>query len=172
VGDTPEHRFAAGEIRVVPISLRAIEGAVVVTVAVTYDEPSTFLVLASGDVTAEDMHFVLRQILSHREFRAGARILIDARSMVGAPPIEELRTVARELTPLLDRGLRAMAIVAETQYIYGIARTFSAYAEPLGVNVAPFRDLEGAQRWLAALPPERRPTNGSSRDSTRREPRP
>lgn len=119
------------------------------TVAVTYDEPSTFLVFASGDVTAEDMRFVLHQIRTHREFDAGARILVDARTMAGAPTTEELRAVALDLKPLVDGGLRAIAIVAESQYIYGVARMFTAFASTVNVNAATFRTVDEAQHWLA-----------------------
>jgi hypothetical protein len=119
-------------------------------VALGFSEPSTFVVHAAGHVTYNEVEAILDQILEHPRLCCGVRVLIDGRLVGGAPSTDELRTIARHLKPLLDRGLGPVAIVASSPFIYGIARMFSVFAEAMRANVAPFRCMNEARGWLAS----------------------
>lgn len=65
----------------------------------------------------------------------------------------ELRLIAGELKPLLDRGLGAIAIVAESALVYGAARMFGVFAQTVYARVATFGDIDEGRRWLIAQQP-------------------
>jgi hypothetical protein len=116
----------------------------------SFQEPSTFVVHASGHVTYQEMKKVVDDILAHPRGGGGVRVLVDARFVGDAPCTEDLRTIARDLKPLVDRGVGPMAIVALRPAVYGVARMFSAFAEAMRARVEPFQSLEDARQWLEA----------------------
>ena len=118
----------------------------------SFQEPMTFVVHALGHVTFEEMKKILDDVLAHERFSAGARVLVDARFVDQAPDSEDLRTIARDLKPLVDRGLGPIAIVTARPAVYGVARMFSVFAEPTRANIAPFQSLEDARVWLESQP--------------------
>src|SRR5256885_941362 len=118
----------------------------------SFQEPSTFVVHASGHVTFHELTKIFDEILAHAEMRAGTRVLVDGRFIGDAPCTEDLRTIARELKPLVDRGIGAIAIVTARPFVYGIARMFSVFAEAMRAHVSPFMSLEEARAWLDAQP--------------------
>jgi hypothetical protein len=118
-------------------------------IGVSFEEPTTFVIHATQNVTSAEMKSSLRTVLGHDRFRPGALILVDARAMSGAPPTDEMREVAGAMPPLVDAGLSAMAIVSDRQSIYGVARMFSALAEPFGARVSAFRTVDEARAWLS-----------------------
>lgn len=115
-------------------------------------QDGTIMVHASGKVTLEEVRVVQEQILVHPGWRAGAAMFVDARAQTGAPTAEELRIIAREMTPLVERGLGPVAMVCGSSFIYGVARMFSVFAEVVHANVGAFREMDEAQKWLDAQP--------------------
>jgi hypothetical protein len=116
---------------------------------VTFEDPRTFVLCAEGDVTADESQAALRTLIVHERFGPGVLILADARTVTGAPPADEMRGIARGLVPLVDSGLSAMAIVTDSQLIYGMARMFSTFADSSGAKVSVFRAMDEARAWLA-----------------------
>jgi hypothetical protein len=119
-------------------------------VELQFEEPATFKVRASGEVTFQEVENLLGEIITHPQLCCGVRMLIDGREVEKAPSASELRTIAADLKPLLDRGLGPMAIVTDSALIYGVARMFSVFAEAVRANVAPFRRMDDAQAWLSS----------------------
>jgi len=117
-------------------------------ISLAFTEPCTFVLRSSGSVTLAETMWVLEQIRSHPRLRGHVGILSDARQVNGLPTTKELRVFACALRSLHAGGVEAMAIVTSSTFVYGVARMFSVFAEPSGVNVSAFRDLDEAQRWL------------------------
>jgi hypothetical protein len=117
-------------------------------VTLTFTQPSTFVLDADGQLTFAECRQVLADLVAHPRFSAGARVLADGRRVTKAPSAEELKALAQDLQPLLDRGVRSMGILTETTLVYGVARMFAVFAELLDFEVPVFRTASEAQRWL------------------------
>jgi hypothetical protein len=118
----------------------------------SFQEPKTFVVHAFGHVTFQELKQIFDEIVAHPRLTRGARVLVDGRFIGDAPCTEDLRTIARELKPLVDRGVGPIAIVTARPAVYGIARMFSVFAEAMCANVSPFKSLEEARTWLETQP--------------------
>ena len=60
----------------------------------------------------------------------------------------QLAEVAGEVRQLLNRGLGRIAIVAQSQNTYRVAKTFTVLARAIGIDVDVFRELPLAEAWL------------------------
>lgn len=118
----------------------------------SFQEPITFVVHLQGRVTLQELKKIFDEMLAHPRLRAGARVLVDGRFIGDAPCTDDLRTIARDLRPLVDRGLGPIAIVTSRPAVYGIARMFSVFAEAMRAHVSPFKSLEDARIWLETQP--------------------
>lgn len=115
--------------------------------AVVFQAPDTYFVLATGEVTYPDAERAIDEILRHPCFGSAGKVLVDSTSMTAAPSAAELRRIAGDLTPLIQRGFGPVAIVS-AGFGYGVARMFSVFAEVFGLTVRAFRDVDEAERWL------------------------
>jgi len=116
----------------------------------TFQEPDTFLVLASGAVTFEEAQETQAQILADPRISNGSCMLVDCRELKAAPSSSELRQLAGNLVPMLDRGMGAIAIVTSSPMVYGVARMFATFAELVNAHVMPFKCMDDAKDWLNA----------------------
>lgn len=116
-------------------------------------DPSTFVVQASGGVAYDEVKQLIGELQAHSQFSPGMRILVDGRTVSEPPSAAELRLLAGELKPLLDRGLGAIAIVAESAPVYAAARMFGVFAQTVYARVGTFRDIDEGRRWLIAQQP-------------------
>jgi hypothetical protein len=112
------------------------------------EPPALFLVLASGKVTLGEALALLTEIGEDKRLAPGSRMLIDGRSVTGAPLRLELRQIARQMAELKDIGLVATAIVTNQGFIYGVARMFAMFAELVGYRVGVCLTMEDAFDWL------------------------
>lgn len=116
---------------------------------------------ASGIIRADDLHGLVKSLLADPDLVPGLRGLYDSR--YGEPDISilQLAEVAGEVRKLLDRGLGRVAIVAQSQTTYRVAKTFSVLARALGIDVDVFLELSAAEAWLQenreSRPPEEKP---------------
>ena len=113
-----------------------------------FARPARFKLRASGEVTLGEVERAIEAMVAHPELTHGTDVLIDASEVEGVPSTPELRSAARALVPLLDKGLVAVCVVSHNPFIYGVARMFSVFAEAVGVQVGAFREFDGAHRWL------------------------
>ena len=117
---------------------------------VAFQEPDTLIVCASGEVTFDEVQVTRARILAHPRLSGATQMLVDGRTVSGAPSASELRTIATEMVPMLERGMGPIAIVTDSPMVYGVARMFATFAELVNATVMPFRCMADAERWLAS----------------------
>lgn len=115
---------------------------------VAHAPPSTMLVRASGWVTYEEAQGAIGQMLTIPGSAHSRGILIDADDVQEAPSTMELRALARDLRPVVERGIGHMAIASKRPFVIGVARMFGVFAEMFELRVMAFRTLEEAKEWL------------------------
>jgi hypothetical protein len=121
-------------------------------VAIGFGEPDTFLIHATGEVTYAEAQRAMDDVLGHPSYARSRKVLVDGRGVTGAPSTAELRAIARDLKPLIDRGFGPMAIVTEKGFVYGVARMFAVFAEVFGLSVRAFGTMDEAADWLRSQP--------------------
>jgi hypothetical protein len=119
-----------------------------VPIALEFGEPSTFTVHAAGRVTYAECEMLLDELQHHPRLCCGVQVYVDGRNVESTPSTSELRAIARDLRPLVERGIGPIAFVAEKPFIYGVGRMFSVFAEAMGATVRAFRSEDEAHHWL------------------------
>ena len=119
---------------------------------VAFRDPDMFFVLATGAVTFEEAQRAIHEVSHHPGFARTGKLLVDSTGMTSAPTAAELRRIAGDLNPLIERGFGPLAIVSGG-FGYGVARMFSVFAEVFGLTVRAFRNSEEAEQWLLMAPP-------------------
>jgi hypothetical protein len=119
--------------------------------AITYTisrEDRVITSFATGIIRADDLHGLVKSILSDAAFVPGLRGLFDARYAEPEITVMQIAEVAGEVRELQKRGLGRLAVVAESQTTYRVAKTFSIIARAIGIDVDVFKELAAAQSWL------------------------
>jgi hypothetical protein len=119
--------------------------------AITYSisrEDRVITSFATGIIRADDLHGLIKSILSDAAFVPGLRGLFDARYAEPEITVMQIAEVAGEVRELQKRGLGRLAVVAESQTTYRVAKTFSIIARAIGIDVDVFKELAAAQSWL------------------------
>ncbi|MEA2766384.1 MAG: hypothetical protein QOK07_2788 [Gemmatimonadaceae bacterium] len=119
--------------------------------AITYTisrEERRINAFATGITRADDLHGLIKTLLADPAFVPGLRALYDARYAEPDITVLQLAEVAGEVKKLLDRGLGRIALVAQSETTYRVAKTFSIIARAIGVDVDVFKELAPAQSWL------------------------
>ena len=93
------------------------------------------------------IHFV-DDCLSGGRLRPGTQLLIDATNLKPAFSFTDLRNLAAYGKRLVQCGLHSVGIIAASDLVFGLARTFSTYADFEGLKVFTFRTEENASKWL------------------------
>jgi hypothetical protein len=121
--------------------------------AITYTisrEERRINAFATGITRVDDLRALIKSLLADPGFVPGMRGLYDARYAEPDITILELAEIAGQAKKLLDRGLGRIALVAESETTYRVAKTFSILARAIGIDVDVFRELAAAQAWLDA----------------------
>jgi hypothetical protein len=105
--------------------------------------------IATGTIRADDLHGLVRSLLADPGLVPGLRGLYDASNAEPDITVLQLAEVAGEVRQLLNRGLGRIAIVAQSQPTYRVAKTFTVLAQAIGIEVDVFRMLPEAEAWLA-----------------------
>ena len=119
--------------------------------AITYTisrEDQLITSFATGLISADDLHGLIKSILADPGFVPGLRGLFDARYADPDITVMQVAEVAGEVRELQKRGLGRLAVVAESQTTYRVAKTFSIIARAIGIDVDVFEELAPAQSWL------------------------
>jgi hypothetical protein len=127
---------------------------------------NTIQVVAGDVVTLEDCVRAAGALMAEGLVSPGAKLLIDVSGLTPQLSFSDLRALVRQVERMVSGGLHGIAIVSTSDWVYGLARTFSTYAELQGLSVvAAFRGRQEAETWLESqgppvLPPvrERRST--------------
>jgi hypothetical protein len=121
--------------------------------AITYtisSEGRLITAFATGIIRADDLHSLINSLLADPKIGPGMRGLYDARYAEPDITIMQLAEVAGEVRQLQNRGLERIAVVAQSQTTYRVAKTFSIIARAIGIDVDVFRRIDPAQAWLDA----------------------
>jgi hypothetical protein len=119
--------------------------------AITYtisSEERLIKARATGIISASDLHPFLDALLADPALVPGLRGLYDARLAEPDITILQLAEVAAKVRQLINRGLRRIAIVAQSQATYRVSKTFTVLARALGIEVDVFWELEEAEAYL------------------------
>ncbi len=114
-------------------------------------ESGTVLYRTEGDVAEEDMIKTSNAVARDPEYRVGMNGIADVRAVdsnvsVSADALRELSDFNRMLPEELIHP--RMAIVADTDLLYGLSRMWQMYSEDLPNDYAVFRDITEACDWL------------------------
>jgi len=102
---------------------------------------------ASGLITVGDVNGHLDQ--EERERGLDLPELVDARDARTDLTSEQVRGLVQGAVRLMRTvPLGPTAIVASDDALFGMARMYSSLAEPDGITVAVFRDIDSAAQWL------------------------
>ncbi len=116
-------------------------------------DPSTgtATMTVSGKFTLDVATQAIQRLLDHTDFREGSDVLWDLRTaeIPDAAREDMLRLVGfvEERQPKRGADYR-VAIVVSSDYHYGLARMYQAYADALPANIMVFRGLGEAAEWL------------------------
>ena len=119
--------------------------------AITYSisrEDRLIKVFATGIIRADDLRGLISSLLADPNLGPGLRGLYDARYAEPDITIMQIAEVAGEVRQLQKRGLGRIAIVAQSQTTYRVAKTFSIIARAIGIDVDVFTEVDPAQAWL------------------------
>jgi hypothetical protein len=103
---------------------------------------------ATGVISAEDLHGLIRSLLADPGLVPGLRGLYNSSNAEPDITVLQLAEVAGEVRQLLNRGLGRIAIVAGSQTTYRVAKTFTVLARAIGIDVDVFTELAAAEAWL------------------------
>jgi hypothetical protein len=99
-----------------------------------------------GVISTADLQDFTSRLMADPRFDGDYRSLTDLSEATGVS-VDDTEFKATAWIPLYDAGARR-AIVAPSDLMYGIGRTYAAHAERVGETVRVFRALEEAEAWL------------------------
>ena len=103
---------------------------------------------ATGTIRAEDLHGLIRSLMTDPALVPGMRALYDASAAEPDITVLQLAEVAGAVRELLNRGLGRIALVAQSRATYRVAKTFTVLAQAIGIDVDVFEELAPAEAWL------------------------
>jgi hypothetical protein len=107
-----------------------------------------------GNVTFAEVLGHFRELENDPSLPARLDVLLDLTGMQSIPESDQVSSAAREVEVLRRKvAWGACAIVASSDILFGMSRMFHALVEAQFANSNVFRDLAGAERWLASLRP-------------------
>ena len=119
--------------------------------AITYTisrEEHLIKAFATGITRADDLHGLIDSLLADPKMGPGLRGLYDARYAEPDITIMQIAEVAGRVREVQNRGLERVAVVAQSETTYRVAKTFSILARAIGIDVNVFREIAPAQAWL------------------------
>jgi hypothetical protein len=113
-----------------------------------FQDTNVVKVIVTDVVTLQHCIHSVDDFLAGRKLPPGMQLLIDATNLTPAFSFDDLRDLAWHSKRLVEHGLDNIAIIATSDLVFGLARTFSAYADSQGFKVFAFRTQEKAAKWL------------------------
>jgi hypothetical protein len=116
-------------------------------------QPTEQRVVLTGrdDLVADDVVAALERAYGHPQLASGMNVLCDLRDARTDLTPRDIRRVVDFVSRHREaRGGGKSAVVAGRDVDYGMARIAQVHLEPLGVELAVFRELQEAEEWLGA----------------------
>ena len=102
-----------------------------------------------GNITGTEISEVLDALHADPEFQSGMAEIWDCRHAHPDVSLDDIRNMtAGGMRCVEIRDAGRTAIVASTDYVYGLAKQVQAYAERLPCEVGVFRQYENALEWV------------------------
>ena len=117
-------------------------------VELSFEEPALFVITARGEVTYDQVHRMLGDLLAHQKLAPGTAIYIDNRGVTKTPSIAEVALITRQFAGVFSKGARRVAIVTGGEVVYRVSQVFAGFASTVGATVKVFRDEESAREWV------------------------
>jgi hypothetical protein len=117
-------------------------------VSLTFEEPSLFIIRASGVVRFEEAFRASNLLLSDLRLRNGAAVLVECDQVVEVPSVGALAVLADLFRAIFAAGVRRMAIAWDGDLARAAAQTFAVFANSPGTDVRLFQEAEEARCWL------------------------
>ena len=106
----------------------------------------------SGEVSIEELVASYTEVFAHPDYHPGMKALTD---MSGVTPSAFRRDVLRlaefARSRASDIGPLQIAVVVSSDTSYGMVRELEATLAQLPINIALFRDLAAAEKWLGLV---------------------
>ena len=103
----------------------------------------------SGTFSSEEGAAHYREIAGYESFQKGAHLFHDTRLVDVDVPTSEIQKVATAASPKVDPDIvRKVAILASSDFGFGMMRMLALMRERPGLVLNVFRDLEEAKAWL------------------------
>ncbi len=106
------------------------------------------IVAATGVCTREDMDRLRAQLLADDRIAAGMKMLFETTEVDSRLSFTDLQEIAGRLGGIFGKGINKVAVVADSRFIYSMAKTFRVFAANQPVQMCPFRNLAEAVIWL------------------------
>jgi stage II sporulation SpoAA-like protein len=119
-------------------------------VVLSFEEPSLFILRASGEVTYDEVNRALDQMLADAHFQKASAIFIDNRGVTRTPSIPEVAMITKQFSVVFSRGVVRVALLTDSAAVYAVSLIFSAFASTVGAQARVFRDEAKARAWVAA----------------------
>jgi|SRR5579859_4828353 len=110
-------------------------------------------VIVTDMVTLQDCVCSVDGLLAEGVLEPGMQLLIDATSIKPELSFSDLHNLVWHVQRLVRGGLSSIAIIATSDFVYGLARTFCTHADLQGFNVGAFRTSQKALMWLESCRP-------------------
>jgi hypothetical protein len=115
-----------------------------------------------GVATAQEQITWVQELVRHPNWLPGFNLLVDARGLV-APLRYDALTRVTHVTRQLDEqlGTGCEALVGDTDLLYGCCRMGERVCQPCSREIASFRSVAEAERWLGVGRDETTPHSGT-----------
>ena len=105
---------------------------------------------ATGVLSQEEVLQAARDLVDHPDFGDGYSVLVDLTSVEEVPisgaDIRARVDLDRSLFDRIDKT--RFAIVAQREYVFGLARMYQAMMEDSSFDIRTFREIDQARSWL------------------------
>ncbi len=121
------------------------------TLAITYSiDPNsrTLSIISIDEVNDAQVVVFFENLLADPRFTPGLNLLMDMTLQSGVPGSQLIRDTARRIEGK-EFSFSRIAIVANRDALFGVARMFEVYAEKATTAVRTFRSRDEALEWIA-----------------------
>jgi hypothetical protein len=103
-----------------------------------------------GQISVEEQQRWLDALVGHPDWSPGFDMLVDTRKLGGLMlSYDQTRAAAQHAKRLDERlGDGRHAVIGDTDMLFGCARMGEQLSRPCSRQIAVFRDVEAAERWL------------------------
>ncbi len=107
---------------------------------------------ADGLATEADTEASIASILANPAYHPQLPLLIDVQTAPGNAGGRELAAMGKKFSGSAKGHFSRVAILVASDLVFGLSRTFAAYADSGGLEIRVYRTTEEAMSWLVPTP--------------------